>query len=99
MTEFTTCVVQIIKEIPKGKVMSYGQIASFCGNPRAARQVSRILHGMSDAHQLPWHRVLGADGTIRLTGLNGQHQMQLLREEDVKIANGQVDINKVKYLP
>jgi methylated-DNA-protein-cysteine methyltransferase-like protein len=99
MTEFTMCVIDTIKQIPNGRVMSYGQIASFCGNPRAARQVSRILHGMSQKYLLPWHRVLGGDGSIKLTGLNRQHQIQLLSNEGLKIVNGQVDMNKVKYLP
>ena len=67
MTKFTEEVLDIIKMIPKGKVMTYGQIAAYAGNPRGARQVSRILHSMSSSHELPWHRVINSKGGISLT--------------------------------
>ncbi|MFC7373222.1 MGMT family protein [Fictibacillus iocasae] len=44
--------------------MTYGQIAAAAGSPRAARQVVRILHAMSEKHSLPWHRVINAKGEI-----------------------------------
>lgn len=44
---FTERAVAIIKQIPEGKVMTYGQIADLAGSPRGARQVVRILHSMS----------------------------------------------------
>ncbi|UCC21332.1 MAG: MGMT family protein, partial [Promethearchaeota archaeon] len=43
-TDFTERIIQIIKNIPKGKVLTYGFVAKLAGNPRAARQVSWILH-------------------------------------------------------
>ncbi|RLL44856.1 MGMT family protein [Oceanobacillus piezotolerans] len=64
MTPFTEKVIKIIQEIPEGKVMTYGQIAGLAGNPRASRQVARILHSMSRKHRLPWHRVINAKGKI-----------------------------------
>ena len=60
MNPFTERVINIIKSIPIGKVMSYGQIAKVAGSPRGARQVVRILHSMSEKHKLPWHRVINA---------------------------------------
>ncbi|QHK04677.1 DNA base-flipping protein [Bacillus velezensis] len=50
---FTERAVAIIKQIPEGKVMTYGQIADLAGSPRGARQVVRILHSMSKKHRLP----------------------------------------------
>lgn len=47
MTPFTENVIEIIRSIPAGKVMTYGQIAALAGSPRAARQVVRVLHSMS----------------------------------------------------
>lgn len=44
---FTERAVAIIKQIPEGKVMTYGQIAGLAGSPQGARQVVRILHSMS----------------------------------------------------
>lgn len=64
MTSFTEKVVRIIQSIPPGKVMTYGQVASAAGSPRAARQVVRILHSMSDKYNLPWHRVINSKGEI-----------------------------------
>lgn len=64
MNSFTENVVTIIQNIPQGKVMTYGQIARAAGSPRAARQVVRILHSMSEKHQLPWHRVINSKGEI-----------------------------------
>lgn len=68
MIPFTLEVVQVIRSIPSGRVMTYGQVARLAGNPRAARQVARILHSLSRTEQLPWHRVLNAKGEISLEG-------------------------------
>lgn len=59
---FTDEVVRVIKSIPRGKVMTYGQVAAAAGSPRGARQVVRILHTQSRKHSLPWHRVVGSAG-------------------------------------
>jgi methylated-DNA-protein-cysteine methyltransferase related protein len=64
MTDFTKKVITIIKNIPNGKVMTYGQIAKAAGSPGAARQVVRILHSMSEKYNLPWHRVINSKGEI-----------------------------------
>ncbi|RXT03643.1 MGMT family protein [Ammoniphilus sp. CFH 90114] len=70
---FTDKVLEIIRAIPSGKVMTYGQIARLAGSPRGARQVVRILHSMSRKHQLPWHRVINAKGEI---GLKDEEHVQ-----------------------
>jgi methylated-DNA-protein-cysteine methyltransferase related protein len=64
MEPFTENVIKVIKNIPSGYVMSYGQIARVAGNPRSARQVVRILHAMSKKYDLPWHRVINSKGEI-----------------------------------
>ncbi len=92
MTDFTKNVIEIIQSIPKGKVMTYGQIATKAGNPWGSRQVSRILHSMSKAHQLPWHRVINSKGTISLQGEGGFIQMQKLSDEGIEIVNGKIDL-------
>lgn len=94
MTEFTIEVIDIIKNIPFGKVMTYGQIAAYAGNPRGARQVSRILHSMSEKHQLPWHRVINSKGTISLTGEAGFVQGELLSQEGISVINKKIDLKK-----
>lgn len=64
MEAYTKQVISIIQKIPLGTVATYGQIARLAGNPRAARQVARILHLMSQKYDLPWHRVVNAKGEI-----------------------------------
>ncbi|MBN2048857.1 MAG: MGMT family protein [Spirochaetales bacterium] len=80
---FTERVIEIVKAIPPGSVLSYGVVAAMAGNPRGARQVARILHSSSEKHNLPWHRVLSAKGCISLPGPGGDVQRQLLEAEGV----------------
>ncbi len=94
MTDFTIQVLHIISSIPSGKVMTYGQIAAYAGNPRSARQVSRILHSMSEKHNLPWHRVINSKGTISLTGEAGFLQGQMLSAEGISVINKKIDLKK-----
>ncbi|MGM8366039.1 MGMT family protein [Virgibacillus sp. W0181] len=99
MQPFTKQVLQIIQQIPKGKVMTYGQIAQYAGSPRGARQVARILHSMSTKHHLPWHRVVNAQGKIVIkdeeTALN---QLMQLEAEGVYVKAGMyVDLEKYRF--
>lgn len=94
MTPFTERAIEKIRSIPAGKVTTYGQIALMAGNPRAARQVARILHAMSNSHGLPWHRVVNARGKIALSAPDAcitQKRMLEAEGVDVDLA-GQVDL-------
>ena len=73
-------VVRCIRSLPAGKVSSYGAVAKAAGWPGGARQVVRILRLVSG---LPWHRVVGAGGAIKLRGENGAEQKFRLRMEGV----------------
>lgn len=97
MNAFTKAVIQTIQSIPKGTVMTYGQIATAAGNPWGARQVSRILHSMSKSYQLPWHRVVNSKGEISLTGEGKLIQMELLVDEGIVFENGRIDLEKYMY--
>ncbi|MEJ8547404.1 MGMT family protein [Brevibacillus borstelensis] len=89
MRPFTERAVEIIRNIPPGKVMTYGQIAALAGSPRGARQVVRILHSMSKKHRLPWHRVINAEGQISLQEEESRTmQMLLLQGEGVEVTGG-----------
>ena len=62
MNPFYQQVYETIVKIPHGKVMSYGQIATYLGRPRASREVGRAMRICPD--HLPWQRVVMADGSI-----------------------------------
>lgn len=70
-----------VRRVPRGKVATYGDIAYAAGYPGAARQVAWALHGQSEG--LPWHRIVGAGGTILLTGEQGFEQRIHLQTEGV----------------
>ena len=95
MQPFTAEVISILKEIPPGRVVTYGQVARLAGSPRAARQVVRILHTMSEKHQLPWHRVVNSKGEIAVPNDESRKlQRMLLESEDVVfLSDGRVDLS------
>jgi methylated-DNA-protein-cysteine methyltransferase related protein len=101
MQPFTERVIEIIKNIPEGKVMTYGQIAREAGSPRAARQVVRALHSMSRKHRLPWHRVVNTKGQIALKDDESYtEQLFSLESEGIQIGlNGIIDLEKYQYHP
>lgn len=69
-----------VARVPRGKVVTYGEIARAAGFPGAARQAAWALHG---SHGLPWHRVLGAGGRILLRGEAALEQRFRLEAEGV----------------
>ena len=89
MHQFTESAVEIIKSIPKGKVLTYGLVASMAGNPRGARQVARILHSMSRKHGLPWHRVVNSEGQISLSEPYNEEQRILLESEGIILSDAE----------
>ena len=86
---------EIIARIPHGKVASYGQIACMLGSPRAARQVGWALRCCPE--DLPWHRVLMADGSIG-EGMYSNFQRALLEAENIKfLSNGKADMKSCRW--
>lgn len=87
-------VARCIRSLPSGKVSSYGAIARAAGWLGAARQVVRVLQQVPG---LPWHRVLGSGGAIKLTGENAAEQRFRLRLEGVTFRGARVDLRKHEY--
>jgi methylated-DNA-protein-cysteine methyltransferase related protein len=98
---FTEKVVEIIKNIPAGKIMTYGQIARLAGSPKGARQVVRILHSMSKKYQLPWHRVINSHGEIVLRDAESSSvQELLLQSEGIEfIDDRHIDLKQYQFHP
>lgn len=80
-----------VRRIPRGRVSTYGEVAAASGHPGAARQVVWALRA---GDGLPWHRVVGAGGRIRLTGESGFEQRLRLRSEGVPIAGDKIDLRQ-----
>jgi methylated-DNA-protein-cysteine methyltransferase-like protein len=83
---------ETIRSIPRGKVASYGQVAAAAGYPRHHRAVARLLKTMIPG-ELPWQRVLGAGGEIKLAGRAAAEQRLRLRMEGVTFVGKRIDLN------
>ncbi len=87
-------VVRAIRALPSGKVSTYGAIARAAGWAGAARQVVSILRQIPG---LPWHRVLGAGGAIKLMGESGAEQRFRLQMEGVAFRGARVDMKRHEF--
>jgi methylated-DNA-protein-cysteine methyltransferase related protein len=99
MNNFSEHVVRLIQQIPYGRVSTYGAIAEQAGNTRGARLVSYILHSGAQKYNLPWHRVVGKGGLIKIHDPIGQNiQRDLLQTEGISIINNTlVDFNEIVW--
>lgn len=84
-----SAMLEEVRRIPRGKVATYGDVAAASGHPGCARQVVWALRA---GKGVPWHRVLGSGGHIRLPGEAGLEQILLLRMEGVEIRGKRVDL-------
>jgi len=84
-------IVSAIRKIPPGKVSTYGDVARAAGFPGAARRVAWTLHR---SFGLPWHRVLGAGGEIKLRGHSAIEQRLRLEAESVTFRGRRVDMKR-----
>ena len=91
-------VYAIVRQIPHGQVMTYGQIAAMLGNPRLARRIGQAMYGAPDELLLPCHRVVKADGSL-CHGPFGEEQRERLGEEGVSFLPGnRVDLINYRWL-
>ena len=82
-------ILRTITKIPHGKVSTYGAVAAAVGFPGRARLVARALHG---SHNVPWQRVLGAGGEIKLQGESAFEQRFRLQSEGVTFSGKRVNM-------
>jgi methylated-DNA-protein-cysteine methyltransferase-like protein len=88
---------ETIRSIPRGKVASYGQVAAAAGYPRYHRAVARFMKTAIPG-ELPWQRVLGAGGEIKLAGRAAAEQRLRLRMEGVTFAGKRVDLSRHQHV-
>lgn len=87
---------RIILSIPPGKVSTYGRVAAAAGYPRFHRAVARLLR-TDPLDQLPWHRVLGAGGEIKLRETAAQEQRARLKLEGIRFRGKRVDMERFEH--
>ena len=92
-------VYDFLAAIPKGKVVTYGQIAIFLGNANYARVVGNILHENPDGEKYPCYKVVNAQGKLAenyaFGGLDAQKQR--LEKEGIVVNEGKVDLRVYKW--
>jgi alkylated DNA nucleotide flippase Atl1 len=92
LTPFARLVLDAVDRIPPGKVMSYGDVAELVGGG-GARAVGRVMARYGS--EVPWHRVLRADGTCATH--KADRQLALLRRERVPVVGDRVDMRAARW--
>ncbi len=101
---FYESVYQIVRQIPRGKVMTYGQIAGLISTPRAARTVGFALRAAIN-QDLPWQRVINSQGMISIINPLATKKLQakLLSNDGIQVKmidhNYYIDLKKYLYQP
>ena len=89
-------IYDIVKQIPKGTVATYGQVAALAGNKRWSRVVGYALHVNPDPENIPCHRVVNRLGEVsKAFAFGGENrQIELLKNEGVRLEDGRVDLKE-----
>ena len=94
-------ILKIVRTIPNGRVVSYGQIATTLGMPRAARLIGQAMSKMEDVEDFPWWRVLNNQGVISIRGnqfATKSVQKELLEAEGIEVtADFTIDIERYRF--
>ncbi len=85
--------------IPKGKVVTYKQIAEYLGNPKLSRVVGNILHKNPNENKYPCYKVINSKGNLSRNFAFGgiEKQKEKLEADDIEVINYTVDLNKYQY--
>ena len=96
MTPFERKVLTVVSRIPVGRVTTYGDVARLAGRPGAARAVGNIMQ-QATRPGLPYHRVIGAGGQIKLKFEAGLEQRTRLEMEGVRFIGKRVDLTSHQH--
>jgi len=95
MSSFFEKVYRLVRQVPPGKVTSYGAIARMLEHPHAARTVGWAMHSIPEGSDVPWWRVLNGKGCLSLSGDGASFQRELLEVEGVELdRRGCVDLGR-----
>ncbi len=89
-------ILAVIARIPRGRVTTYGSVATRAGLPGRARLVGKLLRELPAGSKLPWHRVVAAAGRVALppSSPSRQRQIELLKREGILVVRGRVDMRQ-----
>lgn len=90
-------VYAIVRRVPRGRVVTYGQVAALAGAPRGARAVGQAMRTCPEG--IPWHRVVNGEGRVsrrrRMAGMVSQRLM--LEGEGVRFERGRIDLRRYRW--
>ena len=92
-------IYDVVKQIPKGKVATYGQVAALAGNKKWSRVVGYALHANPDPEHIPCHRVVNRLGEVsKAFAFGGENrQVALLENEGVELNGNRVNLEKYRW--
>ena len=92
-------IYEVVKQIPKGNVATYGQVAALAGNRRWARVVGYALHANPSPDEIPCYRVVNREGRLTEAFAFGgrNRQQELLEQDGIEVVDGKVDLKKVQW--
>ena len=92
-------IYDVVKQIPKGSVATYGQVAALAGNKRWSRVVGYALHVNPDPEHIPCHRVVNRYGEVsKAFAFGGENkQIELLEREGIIVDGNKVDLTKYQW--
>ena len=88
-----------LAQIPKGKVITYGNLAKLAGMPNGARLAGRLMCELPEGSKLPWHRVINSQGKLSLPENSDSYREQIrrLEKDGVVITNGKIKLSIYAY--
>jgi methylated-DNA-protein-cysteine methyltransferase-like protein len=92
-------VYQLVQQIPRGRVLTYGALAKALRLPGGARTAGRAMASTPSGKGIPWHRVVGERGKILIRGPYALLQKKLLESEGVKLVESRVQLSRHAWKP
>jgi methylated-DNA-protein-cysteine methyltransferase related protein len=92
-------VYRLIKKIPRGRVTTYGELARALRLPGGARAVGYAMAATPSGRGIPWHRVIGAGGRIRVPEPYASKQRKMLETEGIALDGGVIDMKAYGWSP
>ena len=92
-------VYKLVKQIPRGRVLSYGAVAKILRLPGGARSAGRAMSATPSGKTIPWHRVLAANGKIVIREPYSSLQRKLLESEGIEVIESRVKMKQYLWIP